>query len=102
MRSAPLGMFERVSVPRVSVRLQRLACARRSFAVGARQLRPRRRPAAERVILIWSFAAAESVKRKVVPRGVRLAEIAVLFLATRKGLLVRLAELSVGDWLVLA
>src|SRR5438445_12130039 len=96
MLSAPLGSFERVSVPTVSVRVQRLACARLSLAVGARQLWPWRRPGPERVILICSVAVADSVKRKVVPSGAFLAETAVSLFATRKRLLVSLAAVIAG------
>jgi hypothetical protein len=96
MRPAPVRSDERANVPTVSVRLQRLACARLSLAVGARQLRPRRRPGAKRVNAICIFAAAESVKWKLVPTGIFLAEIAVFFRPTRKRLFVMLAELSTG------
>jgi len=50
--SAPLGSLARVSVPSVSVRVQRFACARLSLLVGASQLWPRRSPGAECVIAI--------------------------------------------------
>src|SRR6266567_4654215 len=100
MLSAPLGSFERVSVPTVSVRVQCISCARLSLALGARQLRPWRRPGAERVILICSFATADSVKRNLVPSGAFLAETAVSLFATRKRLLVRLAALITGGCVV--
>ena len=47
-----------MSVPTFNVRVQRLACLRASFGLGARQRRPLRRPAAERVKTICSFAAS--------------------------------------------
>src|SRR5271165_5922421 len=94
--SWPFGSLNRVSVPRVSVRVQCLACARSSVVLSARQLLPRRSPAAVRVILIFTVAVAESVKRKLVPSGVFPAEIAVLALAMRKRLLAMLAAVIVG------
>ncbi len=94
--SAPSGSLARVSVPTVSVRVQCLACARLSLALGARQLWPWRNPAAERVIAICSLAAAERVKWTLVPLGVFPAEIAVTCLPTRKRLFVRLAAVIVG------
>ena len=94
--SGPFGSLARVSVARVSVRVQCLACARVSCALGARQLLPWRSPAAVRVILILTVAAPDSVKRKLVPSGAFPAEIAVLALATRKRLLVMLAAVIAG------
>ena len=94
--SVPFGSLARVRVATVIVRVQRLACARLSLVVGATQLRPRRSPGAGVVIVICSFAGADSVKRKLVPRGIFLAEIAVSLVATRKRLLVRLAAVIAG------
>jgi len=67
-------MFARVSVPSVSVRVQRLAWDRLNLVVGATQLRPRRSPLTERVIFIRTFAATDSLKRNLVPTGARRAE----------------------------
>src|SRR5271156_6273933 len=94
--SRPFGSLARTSVPRVSVSAQCLACASLSFAFGARQLLPWRSPAALRVILIFTVAAADNVKRKLVPSGAFPAEIAVLALATRKRPLVMLAAVIAG------
>ena len=96
--SAPAGSLARVSVTTASVRVQCLACARLSFALGARQLLPWRSPATARVILIFSLAGAESVKWKLVPSGAFPAEIAVLALATRKRLFLMLAAVIAGGW----
>lgn len=57
---------------------------------------------AERVIATCTFAAAESVKRNVVPSGAFLAETTVSLLATRKRLLVRLAAVTAGGCGVVA
>src|SRR5439155_10620511 len=94
--SAPFGTFARVRVATVSVRVQRLACARLSLSVGARQLWACCSPGADRVIAICSFAAADSVKRKLVPSGFLLAEIAVGCFPTRKSLWVSLTALIVS------
>ena len=72
-----------------------------SCALGARQLLPWRSPAAVRVILILTVAAADSVKRKLVPSGAFPAEIAVLALATPKRLLVMLAAVIAGGLAVM-
>ena len=95
---APARMCERVSVPATSVRVHFLACARLSLALGATHLRPCRSPLAVRVKMIRTLAAAESLKRKVVPIGARRADTAVAFLPTRKRLLVSLAALSPSDF----
>jgi hypothetical protein len=63
--------------------------------VGVTHRRPLRTPAADLVIAICTLAAAESVKRNVVPSGA-LAEIAVAADATRNRLADRLAALIVG------
>ena len=95
-RSILAGSSERLSFAIVIVRVQRLACARLSFALGALQLWPWRSPEAVLVSVIWSFAVADSVKRKLVPSGCFLAEIAGACFVTRKRLWVRLTAVSVG------
>ena len=75
-----------------------MACGRLRLGLDGRQRWPLRSPDVERVIVICSRAAADRVKRKLVPRGAALAEIAVALGATRKRLLLNRAFVITGGW----